>query len=138
MKRRWEKALAGLLLGILLGNILPGQEKSNPDSLLSLERIFDSRDFDAERFGPARWMKDGQSYTTVEASPAVADDRDIVLYIAATGKREVLIARTDLCFVPGKMGVSTPLPTNCHDWGNEMSPKKTVHLDVFILIILFA
>ena len=60
---------------------LGGQEKADP-SLLTLERIFDSREFAPARFGPARWMKDGQSYTTVEDSAAVKDEKDIVLYAA--------------------------------------------------------
>ena len=39
---------------------LHSQEKPDP-SLLTLERIFDSREFAPARFGPARWMKDGNS-----------------------------------------------------------------------------
>ena len=36
------------------------------DRLLTVERIYASREFAAERFGPARWLEDGSGYTTLE------------------------------------------------------------------------
>ena len=114
MEKRFPRVFIAMALCALLGNYLGAQEKS-PHPLLSLERIFDSRDFAAERFGPARWMKDGQSYTTVEESTAVKDGRDIVLYSALTGKREVLIAASGL--VPA--GESTPLRIEDYEWSSD-------------------
>ena len=44
-----------------------------PDALSAqLERIFAKKDFEAKKFGPARWMEGGGAYTTVEPSAAVA------------------------------------------------------------------
>jgi dipeptidyl-peptidase 4 len=63
---------------------------------LTLERIFASREFASERFGPARWMTDGRSYTTVEDSTDVEGGRDIVLYRTGTGGREILIPAASL------------------------------------------
>ena len=104
MGKRFIKVFIAVLLCAFLGNYLPGQEKKY-DPLLSLERVFVTKEFAAERFGPARWMKDGNSYTTVEKSDAVKDSKDIVLYSAATGKREILVSASRL-IPPGE---STPL-----------------------------
>jgi dipeptidyl-peptidase-4 len=104
MGKRFIKVIIAVLLWAFLGNYLPGQEKKY-DPLLSLERIFVAKEFAPERFGPARWMKDGNSYTTVEKSDAVKDGKDIVLYSTATGKREILVSASRL-IPPGE---STPL-----------------------------
>ena len=37
---------------------------------LSLDRLF-SKEFEAERFGPARWLKSGKGYSTLEKSSIV-------------------------------------------------------------------
>ncbi|HEY9427713.1 MAG TPA: S9 family peptidase [Gemmatimonadaceae bacterium] len=54
---------------------------------LTIERIFDSRDFATARFGPARWLENGNAYTTVENGR-----KDIVRYSTATGERKVLVS----------------------------------------------
>jgi dipeptidyl-peptidase-4 len=56
---------------------------------LTLQRIFASRDFFGERFGPAKWLASGDAYTTLEL--AVGGGTDIVRYEAATGARTVLV-----------------------------------------------
>jgi len=54
---------------------------------LTIERIFDSRDFATTRFGPARWLENGNAYTSVENGR-----KDIVRYSTATGERKVLVS----------------------------------------------
>jgi dipeptidyl-peptidase-4 len=54
---------------------------------LTIERIFDSRDFATDRFGPARWLEGGAAYTTVENR-----GKEIVRYSTATGERTVLVS----------------------------------------------
>jgi dipeptidyl-peptidase-4 len=112
------KRLAGIFIVPLAVVIfcanLQSQEKPDP-SLLTLERIFDSREFAPARFGPARWMKDGKSYTTLEDSAAVKGGKDIVLYRAETGKREILIPATRL--IPP--GVSAPLQVDNYEWSAD-------------------
>ena len=54
-----------------------------------IKRIFDTRDFAVESFGPARWMDGGTAYTTVE-------DGAIIRYETATGKRSVLVGKDRL------------------------------------------
>lgn len=105
--------IISLALAVLSAN-LESQEKTDP-SLLTLERIFDSREFAPARFGPARWMKDGKSYTTVEDSAAVKGGKDIVLYAAETGQREVLIAAARL--IPP--GGTEPLQVDNYEWSAD-------------------
>jgi dipeptidyl-peptidase 4 len=54
-----------------------------------IKRIFDSRDYAVETFGPARWMRGGAAYTTVE-------DGSLIQYDTASGKRSVLVAKERL------------------------------------------
>src|SRR3970040_441626 len=54
------------VLGFVLGpaRALRAQQRPDP-SLLTVERIFGSRDFAPESFGPTRWLDDS-TYTVVE------------------------------------------------------------------------
>ena len=54
-------------------------------------RIFQSPDYQAPRFGPARWLPDGAAYTIVERSSERDGASDIARYDATTGARSVLI-----------------------------------------------
>ena len=84
--------------------------------MLTLERIFSSAEFAQERFGPARWIEDGDAYTTLEPSSAYPGSREIIRYQTSTGERSVLIAAEKL--VPS--GQSRPLSISNYIW----SPDK--------------
>lgn len=87
-----------ILIGFLLlppSLWLSGQEK-NLDPWLTPERIFQDREFVPESFGPARWLPDGRTYTTVEKSDQVEGGMDIVAYAAETGKRKILVSASSL------------------------------------------
>jgi len=107
----------GILSFLILLTVAAGpaaaQDKT-ADSLLSVDRIFDSREFTAERFGPTRWTSDGESYTTLEASPEIKGF-DLVLYRASTGKREVLVPAAKL--VPD--GAAEPLSVENYSWSPD-------------------
>ena len=81
---------------------------------LSVERIFASRDFAAERFGPARWMADGDSYTTLEPAAGGAG-LDLVLYKAESGAREILVPASKL--VPP--GATAPIAIDDYAWSPD-------------------
>lgn len=85
------------------------------ESLLTLERIFSSREFVSERFGPAKWMKDGNSYTTLEKSEEVEGGKDIVLYRADSGKRRILVSALKL-IPPGE---TKPLTVENYEWSTD-------------------
>jgi dipeptidyl-peptidase 4 len=78
----------------LAATVASAQVSADSDKLL--HRVFGSRDFQAKQFGPARWLKGGEFYTTVEPSSEFPGARDIVRYETATGKREVLVAASKL------------------------------------------
>ena len=56
-----------------------------------IDRIFKAREYDAPRFGPARWLPDGTAYAIVERPAGGAEGSEIVRYDAATGARSVLV-----------------------------------------------
>jgi dipeptidyl-peptidase-4 len=60
-------------------------------------------------------MKDGESYTTLEDSAAAKGGRDIVLYSAETGKREVLIGAARL--IP--LGGEAALQIDNYEWSAD-------------------
>ena len=77
-----------------------------------LERIFDSEDFSSESFGPARWLDDGDAYTTVEPSETVEDAHDIVRYDTETGTRQVLVSASALL----PPDAARPLEIDGYEW----------------------
>jgi len=85
-------------------------DRADP-SRVTVQRIYGSADFQPERFGPTRWLGDGSSYTTLEASPA--GGRDIVRYDTETGARDMLIPASRL--IPP--GASAPLAIDDYHWG---------------------
>ena len=102
------------LTAMLAGYVLAGEQ---PDrSLLSVERIFDSRDFAGQTFS-ARWAKDGSGYLTLESSQAVPGGRDIVLHDAQSGEAKVLVSAARL--VPP--GESTPLAIDDYAFSDDQS-----------------
>lgn len=114
--------IAALIALILIPAFLPAaqaQDKPVSDKpfepILTLERIFTSREFAPERFGPARWMADGESYTTLEPSAETKGGRDLIRYRAATGKREILVPAAKL--VPA--GASEPLAIENYEWSPD-------------------
>ncbi len=105
---------AALLL--LLAAALPAPARGQDESILTLERIYDSRDFASDFFGPARWLADGSGYTTVEISRS-ARGLDIVKYDPASGGREVLVPASRL--IP--RGATAPLIAEDYAWSDDGS-----------------
>lgn len=90
-----------------------GVERDEP--FLTIERIYGSPEFAAERFGPARWLEDGSGYTTLE--PGKAGGRDIVRYDPASGQRDILVP--DRRLVPA--GGHEPLQISDYIWSQDGS-----------------
>jgi len=84
-------------------------------SMLNLERIFNSQEFNSERFGPARWLEDGSGYTTLERSENSPTGRDIVRYNPKTGEMEILISANKL--IPE--GEPEPLEISGYFWSPD-------------------
>jgi dipeptidyl-peptidase-4 len=102
----------GALLAVTLATAARSQE-SDP-STLTLPRIFASREFFGQRFGPARWLATGDAYTTLEPA-ASGTGADIVRYDAETGRRIVLVPASRL--VP--RGATDPLEIEDYSWSPD-------------------
>ena len=81
-------------------------------SILTVDRLYGSREFTSQTLGPVRWLDDRAGYTRLEPSGSLKQGRDIVRYDAETGRREVLVAAER--FV--RSGASTPLAIEEYDW----------------------
>ena len=77
-----------------------------------IDRIFQTKEYDAPRFGPARWLPGGSAYAIVEPAAAPAKGREIVRYEAATGARSVVVPA--LALVPP--GKTEPLEVSDYAW----------------------
>ena len=66
-----------LILGILFGSMWIAGDTTDP-SLLTLERIFSSEEFTAQRLPPVRWWQKGNSYTIVKKSTEMDNGEDLV------------------------------------------------------------
>jgi dipeptidyl-peptidase 4 len=87
-----------------------------PDSVrAAIHRIFGTRDFSSQPFGPAAFIDGGRAYTTVEPNPGVRGASDIVRYETATGTRSILVPATAL--VPA--GQTTPLDFDDYSWSAD-------------------
>jgi len=95
-----------LLAQLLICGIAPfgiGAQQPDP-SLLTVDRIFGSAEFEGDWLDEARWLDDS-TYTMLEASTASPSARDIVRYDAGSGRRSTLIPASSL--VPS--GATNPL-----------------------------
>ena len=81
----------------------------------TIHRIFGTRDFSSQPFGPAAFIEGGRAYTTVEPSPGARGAADIVRYETATGARSILVPATVL--VPA--GQTTPLDFDDYSWSAD-------------------
>src|SRR5881398_3512360 len=79
--------------GGLVAAPLTAQVPAQPADML--RRLFASREFAPEHFGPARWIAGGTAYTTVEPASDNTGS-DIVRYETATGARSVAVAARQL------------------------------------------
>src|SRR3982751_101459 len=84
---------AAALVAVLLAVAAPrAQQNERARALASqIDRIFAAHEYDAPRFGPARWLPDGAAYTIVEHSAEQGGAPEIVRYDARTGAPTVLV-----------------------------------------------
>jgi dipeptidyl-peptidase 4 len=94
----------------------------SPQFTSTLDRMLNKNEFASASFGPARWLRDGAEYTTVEPSKDVPKSDanpngglDIVQYETATGKRSVLVSATKLIPAAG----AKPLSIEDYAWSKD-------------------
>ncbi len=111
------KARVLVLASLALAASVPTLHAQAADSaLLSVDRIFGSREFAPESFGPARWLRDGGAFTTLERPAEGTAGREIVQYDTRTGTRTVLVSGADLT----PAGDSVPLTIDSYQWSDDL------------------
>ncbi len=90
-------------------------EKPADGSLLTVDQIFGKDEFKTQDWGPARWLKDGSGYTTLEKSKTIKDANDIVRCDPESGQGEVLVSAADLL----ARGESKPLKIDDYAWSDD-------------------
>lgn len=109
-------AVAGLS-GVWLASVVPRVTAEGTNGpLLSVQRIFDSEEFNGESFA-GQWIENGSGYTTFEASKATPSGKDLVRHDPKTGAKEILVAAAD--FIPP--GETVPLSVDGHTWSPDTS-----------------
>ncbi len=88
-------------------------QKSQP---LLLEDMYKNNVYVQKSFGPLRWMKDNNSYSTLEKNMEIGG-KDIIRYETSTGKRSVVISAASL--IPE--GKSGPIEISDYDWSDDNS-----------------
>lgn len=103
-----------LCLLILSFQAFAPAQTSDP-SVLTIDRIFNSGDFDTEGFGGFRWLKSGEAYTRLENSKTVQGGNELVSYDVEKNTRTVLLSAEKL--IP--TGASVPLRINNYEWSAD-------------------
>ena len=93
----------------------PMSAQQADSSLLTVHRIYGTKEFKSQPFGPARWLGDGSSYTTLEGSGS-EPGQNLVRYDSERGAREVLVAARQ--FIP--QGDTLPLAVEEYAWSPDM------------------
>lgn len=117
MTKRLSGVAAGALVPILFMCSPAGAQPAPPAQALydQIDRIFQKREYDAPRFGPARWLPGRSAYAIVEPVAAPGTGREIVRYDAATGARSILVAAALLT----PKGAGAPLDVSDYAWSAD-------------------
>jgi dipeptidyl-peptidase 4 len=92
-----------------------GRAQQADPAVLSVDRIFASRDFGSQAVGSSVWLADGTGYTAVEPSRQTPNGADIVRYDAASGARSILVPAARL--IP--TGATAPLEVEDYSWSPD-------------------
>ncbi|HUR99832.1 MAG TPA: DPP IV N-terminal domain-containing protein, partial [Pyrinomonadaceae bacterium] len=116
MKTKLHRLFHFLFFALLFTSGASVAQQPAPDtSRLTVERIFNSEEFEPARFGGFRWLKDGNSFAKLEPSPTIKGSMDLVRYEAATNKRDVLLPAEKL--IP--TGAPKPLSIQGYEWSAD-------------------
>ena len=104
-----------LILFVIFLYIQPIVAQEADKSILTIDRLFKKPEFRGERFGPARFLDNGKSYTTLEKSEAVKRTKDIIKYDTESGERTILVPAELL--IP--KGDTTALSISNYEWSTD-------------------
>ncbi|MHC1704733.1 MAG: S9 family peptidase [Tenuifilaceae bacterium] len=103
-----------LLVFLLIAPAIEGTTQNNTLTKLTLEDLYKNNVFSPKGINAVRWMKDNKGYSALEANETVGG-RDIVMYDAITGRREILVSATRL--IP--TGKNSPLSISNYFWSAD-------------------
>ncbi|MBE9481543.1 MAG: hypothetical protein IMY69_07605, partial [Bacteroidetes bacterium] len=83
-----KNAFLLLILNLCVLSFIRSQETID-STKLTIDRIFQSGEFRMERFGPYKWLGEGDYYTTLESSDSISGARDIIRYNSKTSERDI-------------------------------------------------
>ena len=117
MIQRFRNGVGGLAVVALFAGVTSQAQPVDRAQALydQIDRIFQKKEYDAPRFGPARWLPTGNAYAIVEPVAAPATGREIVRYDAATGARSIVVAASALVPPGGK----APLDISDYAWSSD-------------------
>ena len=101
-----------LLAVLFIVNISAIAQTTHPR--LTLEDIYQNGTYRTKGFGPVRWMKDNNGYSTLETNKEVSG-KDIARYDAASGNRTILVNAKQL--IPS--GAKSPLAIANYEWSDD-------------------
>ena len=109
---------ATVVAATILISVGPGAafaQQSGDPALVTVERIYNTRDFAGQGFGPVRWLDDS-TYTAVEAGPG-GKGTELVRVDAATGRKAVLVGIGLLT----PAGDTTSIEIEDYEWSGDHS-----------------
>ena len=108
--------LAPIAFAFFLTGTVPATAQVADSTLLSVDRIYGSREFSPQLLGPARWLLGGSAYTTLERPADSTPGKEIVRYDTQVGTRVVLVSVADLT----PAGDSIPLTIDNYEWSTDL------------------
>lgn len=107
-----RSTIATLIVLVTLARL--GHSQQADSTLLTVQRIYGSTEFRSQSFGPARWLGDGEAYTTLEEADSDGG-QNLVRYDSERGTRQVLVAARQ--FIP--QDDSLPLKVEDYSWSPD-------------------
>ena len=104
------------VLGVLAACLLTSETLRADESLLTVGRLFGTKEFNAESLPARRWSKRTSTYFTLE-KPSAGAGSEVVHTDPATGKKEVVVPAT--AFVPS--GAKGPLAVESFEFSADES-----------------
>ena len=104
--------LIALVVGVF-STVAKSQEEIT--SLITLDRIYKTKEFTPKKFVTTEWHERGKGYTTLESSETLVDVKDLVRYDLETGERKILVGAESL--IPN--GRALPLQIDNYSWSPD-------------------
>jgi len=110
-----QRTVLFVIICLTLG--FPVYAEDADSTLLTVDRIFNSREFSPQYSGRTRWLEHGAGYTALEPSANASGGRDIIKYDTETGRRDIYVPAAWLT----PRGAAAPLSIDDYHWSADGS-----------------